>query len=65
MTDTIKILIWDFVLDNNNNKIPLITFKASPDFISTSNINNQILYVNIKNTNKDSINNKNYKATAE
>jgi hypothetical protein len=65
MTNTIKILKWDFVLDSSNNKIPLISFKASPDFIVNSNINKQILYVNIKNTNKDSFNNKNYKATVD
>tara|TARA_B110000037_G_C17036207_1_gene471729 strand:- start:57 stop:629 length:573 start_codon:yes stop_codon:yes gene_type:complete len=65
MNEPLKILNWDYVLGHDSKKIPQLTFKPSPEFISMSKINNNNLYVNIEGTGNKLLDRGNFRAVVD
>ena len=65
MSESWKIKDWDYVLDEENAKIPQFTFLATPSFISSSDINNNNLLLEIDETSCKVYNKKNVKGVVD
>ena len=65
MSESWKIKDWDYVLDEENAKIPQFTFLATPSFIYSSDINNNNLLLEIDETSCKVYNKKNVKGVVD
>ena len=65
MNEPLKILKWDYVLGHDSEKIPQLTFKPSPEFISMAKLNNNNLYVNIADSGNKILDTGNFKASVD
>jgi len=65
MNEPLQILKWDYVLGHDPEKIPQLTFKPSPEFISMAKLNNNNLYVNIEGSGNRIIDRGNFKAVVD
>ena len=65
MSESWNILDWDYVLDEENAKIPQFTFLATPSLISSSDLNNNNLLISIHDTSCDAYNEKNVKGVVD
>jgi len=65
MNEPLKILKWDYVLGHDSEKIPQLTFKPSPEFISMAKLNNNNLYVNIEGSGNRILDTGNFKAVVD
>ena len=63
--DSVKILKWDFVLGQQSEKIPQITFKPSPEIISVSKLNNNNLFVNVLDSGSEKFDGRNFSAVVD
>lgn len=60
-----KIIKWDYVLGANNQKVPIITFKPTFDFLSMSTFNNNNLWVTLDKTGIDCLNGNSFKGIVD
>ena len=58
MTDSWKILSWDFVLDNNNNANLIGFFNPTSNLLQLLQVNNNTLFVTLSDTSSDKLDNK-------
>ena len=62
MTDSWKILSWDFVLDNNNNANLIGFFNPTSNLLQLLQVNNNTLFVTLSDTSSDKLDNKSFTA---
>ncbi len=65
MSESWKIKDWDYVLDEENAKIPQFTFSATPSFITSADLNNNNLLITLDDTSCDAYNKKNVKGVID
>ena len=65
MNEPLKILKWDYVLGHDSQKIPQLTFKPSPEFISMAKLNNNNLYINIADSGDKILDSNNFRAVVD
>ena len=65
MSESWKIKNWDYVLDRENAKIPQFTFSATPNFITSADLNNDNLLITLHDTSCDAYNKKNVKGVVD
>jgi hypothetical protein len=62
MTDSWKILNWDFVLDKNNNANLIGFFNPTSNLLQLLQVNNNTLFVTLSDTSSDKLDNKSFTA---
>jgi len=60
-----NIINWDYVLGSHNQKVPIVTFKPTMEFLDLKNFNNQKLWVTLENTGQNCYDGKSFEGIVD